>query len=214
MIEVSNLAVRAGDFEMSDISFTIPSGEYGVLMGRTGCGKTTILEAICGLKEVTAGRVILMGRDVTGLPAGARGIGFVPQEGCLFSTMTVRNHLAFGPKVQSWARDAIDQRVDELAAELGLEKLLDRKPYGLSGGEIQRVALGRALSIRPGILCLDEPLSALDDGTHADMIALLKKLTSDYQITTLHITHSQSEAGAVADRTIRIDSGKLMMKDN
>lgn len=213
MIEVSELAVRAGNFEMSDISFTIPSGEYGVLMGRTGCGKTTILEAICGLKEVTAGTVKLMGVDVTHLPAGVRGIGFVPQEGCLFSTMSVRNHLAFGPKVQSWTRAAIDDRVAELAAELSLENLLDRKPYGLSGGEIQRVALGRALAIRPGVLCLDEPLSALDDSTHAEMTALLTSLTKEHKITTLHITHSRSEAEAVADRVIRIDAGKLSVDD-
>jgi len=213
MIEVSNLAVRAGSFEMSGISFTIPSGEYGVLMGRTGSGKTTILEAICGLKEVTAGNIRLLERDVTNLPAGARGIGFVPQDGCLFSTMTVRNHLAFGPKVQSWAREMIDDRVSELAVELGLEQLLDRKPYGLSGGEIQRVALGRALAIRPGVLCLDEPLSALDDGTHREMTSLLKSLSKAYRITTLHITHSQSEADAVADRVFRIDAGKLNPDD-
>jgi len=209
MIEVSELTVRAGGFAMSDISFSIGAGEYGVLMGRTGCGKTTILEAICGLKKVTAGSIHLMGRDVTNLPTGARGIGFVPQDGCLFSTMSVRNHLALGPKIQSWAGEAVDERVDELAGELGLGNLLDRKPHGLSGGEIQRVALGRALSVRPNILCLDEPLSALDDETHAEMTELLKKLTSAHGITTLHITHSRVEAEAVADKIIRINAGKL-----
>lgn len=209
MIEVSKLAVRAGGFEISDISFTIPDGEYGVLMGRTGCGKTTILEAVCGLKEVTAGSIRLMGVDMTHQPAGVRGIGFVPQDGCLFTTMTVRQHLAFGPKVHGWKRAAIDERVVDLADELGLSKLLERKPYGLSGGEIQRVALGRALAIRPGVLCLDEPLSALDDATHTEMIALIKKLTSEHKITTLHITHSQREAEEVADQVFRLDDGKI-----
>lgn len=209
MIQVTQLAVRAGAFRLEDISFEISAGEYGVLMGKTGCGKTTILEAICGLKQVTAGRISLCRVDVTDLPAGDRGIGFVPQDGTLFSTMTVRQHLAFGPKVHGWSRADIAGRVDSLASELGIEKLLDRKPHGLSGGERQRVALGRALAVNPKVLCLDEPLSALDEDTHGDMITLIKGVVRQHGITALHITHSRREAEAVADRRFFLEGGKL-----
>ncbi|MCA9245502.1 MAG: ATP-binding cassette domain-containing protein, partial [Planctomycetales bacterium] len=131
MIEVENLSIKAGDFRLEGISFEIPAGGYGVLMGRTGCGKTTILEAICGLKEVTGGTIRLDGIDMTRMPPSRRGIGFVPQDGTLFSTMTVRQHLAFGPKVHRWKKEKITERVQELARELGIESLLGRKPYGL-----------------------------------------------------------------------------------
>lgn len=212
MIRVEQLGVQAGEFRIKKISFEIPTGQYGVLMGRTGCGKTTLLEAVCGLKLVTGGRILLMGADVTNLPAAKRGIGFVPQEGTLFSTMTVRQHLAFGPKVNHWPKADIDRRVAELSGELGIEHLLKRKPFGLSGGERQRVALGRALAMRPDILCLDEPLSALDEDTHDEMIGLIKKLVTDNGITTLHITHSRREAKLVADRVFFLKNGKLKQK--
>src|SRR5215203_3589521 len=119
-------------------------------MGRTGCGKTTLLEAICGLKPVRAGRVLLLGRDVTDLPPADRGVGYVPQDLALFPTMTVREHLGFALEVRRWDMTAAARRVEELTALLGIGHLLERKPPGLSGGEAQRVALGRALSFRPG----------------------------------------------------------------
>ena len=210
MIEIEQLSVRAGDFSIEGISFEVPTGEHGVLMGKTGCGKTTILEAICGLKEVVAGRIMLMGRDVTHLRAGERGIGFVPQDGALFSTMTVSQQLAFGPKVQGWAKKEIDKRVTELAEELGIENILDRKPFGLSGGERQRVALGRAIAVRPKVLCLDEPLSALDEETHEGMVELIRTVVKEHGITALHITHSRREADLIADREFFLEDGKLV----
>ena len=209
MIRVDNLKVRAGSFQLAHISFEIPTGKHAVLMGKTGCGKTTILEAICGLKQVVEGVIWLNGVDVTDFRAGDRGIGFVPQEGALFSTMTVRDHLAFGPRAQGWIRSAVKERVDELANDLGIAHLLKRKPFGLSGGERQRVALGRALAVRPQFLCLDEPLSALDEETHAEIVGLIKRLVTDYKITTLHITHSKREAGLIGDRHFFLEDGHL-----
>lgn len=209
MIKVENLTVRAGGFRIEDVSFEIPTGSYGVLMGRTGSGKTTILEAICGLKEVVSGTIYVQGKDVTRKPAGAREIGFVPQDGSLFSTKTVRKHLAFGPSVHGWKSEDIEARVEELADDLGISHLLERKPHGLSGGERQRVALGRALAVRPGVLCLDEPLSALDEDTHSELIDLLKKVTRDHEITALHITHSSREAELVGDLRFRIEDGQV-----
>ncbi len=209
MIRVENLNVRAGDFRLSDVSFTIPTGQYGVLMGKTGSGKTTILEAVCGLKDVTGGRIYLGGFDMTNARTGDRGIGFVPQEATLFSTMTVRGHLSFGPKVRRWSKAEIAERVGELAEVLGITDLLDRKPFGLSGGERQRVSLGRALAPRPQVLCLDEPLSALDEATHREMIDLIRKMVKSHGITALHITHSMSEAREIGDCLLRIDDGAV-----
>src|SRR5262245_60798918 len=145
MIAVDNLVVRAGSFALEGVSFAVPAGQYAVLMGKTGSGKTTILEALCGLKVAEAGRIRLLGRDVTQVKTADRGIGYVPQDRALFPSMTVREHLAFALVIRRWAAPAVAERVSELARLLHLERLLDRWPAGLSGGEQQRVALGRAL---------------------------------------------------------------------
>lgn len=207
MIIVSNLAVRVGSFSLKGVSFEVPTGGYAALMGRTGSGKTTILEAICGLRQVAGGTIQLAGRDVTHLKPAERGIGFAPQDGALFTTMTVRDHLAFSLKVRKWAKTDIDHRVTELVELLGIANILDRKPAGLSGGEKQRVSLGRALAFRPAILCMDEPLSALDDATRTEMYELLSTVRKHTGVTTLHITHSQGEADALADQVLFLENG-------
>ncbi len=209
MIEVQSLSIQAGAFQLENVSFMIPEGHYGVLMGKTGCGKTTLLEAVCGLKKVKSGIVRLMKRDVTQLKPAVRGIGFVPQDGALFSTMTVREHLCFALQIRKWKRPEIEERVQELADWLAIETLLDRRPQGLSGGERQRVALGRALSFRPKVLCLDEPLSALDDETKDEIYDLLKSLRDIHGITALHITHSREEARILADQVLLLRNGQI-----
>lgn len=214
MIRLENLAVQAGAFRLAGIGMEIPSGQYAVLMGRTGSGKTTILEALCGLKPVMAGTIHLDGRDVTQLKPAERGIGYVPQDRALFQTMTVREHLAFALQVRRWNEEVIEQRVTELANLLGLEGLLERKPHGLSGGESQRVALGRALAFRPGILCLDEPLSALDDDTRDEMYALLESVQGRLGVTTLHVTHHLGEAERLADKVFLLKDGRIIAQNN
>jgi ABC-type sugar transport system ATPase subunit len=209
LIRVENLTVHAGRFQLSGVSFEIPTGEYAVLMGKTGCGKTTLLEAICGLKHVSGGRIELMGREVTRLKPASRGIGFVPQEGALFPTMTVRDHLAFALTIRRAANSLIEERVGLLSDMLGIGHLLARKPQGLSGGERQRVVLGRALSFQPKILCLDEPLSALDDDTRDEMYELLKSIQEKTGVTTLHVTHSQESARRLANRTLVLNGGVI-----
>ncbi|MEZ5302189.1 MAG: ATP-binding cassette domain-containing protein [Verrucomicrobiales bacterium] len=209
MIAAEDLAVRSGPFSLAGISFEIPAGQCGVLMGKTGAGKTTLLEAICGLRRIEAGRILLGGRDATRLRPADRGIGFVPQEGALFSTMTVREHLAFGPRVCGWGKAERDARADELAANLGIAALLDRKPDGLSGGERQRVAIGRALATRPGVLCFDEPLSALDADTRAEIAALIRRVLGETGATALIITHSREDAASFADRLFVLGGGAL-----
>jgi molybdate/tungstate transport system ATP-binding protein len=211
VIAVDNLSIHQGNFALSGISFHVPKGEYAVLMGRTGCGKTTLLEAICGLRPILPpGRIRLMDRDVTDLKPAERGIGYVPQDGALFPTMTVRDHLAFALEIRRWEKSRVDGAVSEIAALLGLDHLLRRKPPGLSGGEAQRVALGRALSFHPGILLLDEPLSALDEPTREEMYGLLQTVRTRTGVTALHVTHSLTEARALADRILVFHEGRVV----
>jgi ABC-type sugar transport system ATPase subunit len=209
MILVEDLSLAAGSFRLSGISFEVPAGMHGVLMGRTGSGKTTLLEAICGLRPLTGGRITLEAGEVTDLPPGRRGIGFVPQEATLFPTKTVREQLGFGPRMQGWPAAEVERRTSELADMLGLGALLNRKPEGLSGGERQRVALGRAIAARPVVLCLDEPLSALDEGTRVEIREVIQRVVREHRITVLHITHSREEARAFGDRLFLLDDGKL-----
>ena len=208
MIAVKNLSLAVGDFALEDVSFEIPTRAYCALMGKTGCGKTTVLEAICGLRSVSSGSIRLMSREVAGLPPAARGIGFVPQDGALFSTMPVEENLGFSLAVRGRPKEVVSERVGQLADLLGIFGLLGRRIQGLSGGERQRVALGRALAFEPGILCLDEPLSALDDDTKEGLIDLLGKVREETGVTTLHITHSLREARSLCDMLLVMeDSG-------
>jgi molybdate/tungstate transport system ATP-binding protein len=209
MIRLDNIAWHAGSFRLESVSFTVPANRYAVLMGRTGCGKTTLLEILCGLRCPAAGRVFIGERDVTDLPPGERGIGYVPQDGAMFPTMTVAQNIGFALRVRHRSPDEIQRRVNELAAHLGVAHLLDRLPQNLSGGERQRVALGRALAAKPNVLLLDEPLSALDEELRDDLATLLKRLQRELGVTALHITHSRHEAALVGDAFFRLDAGKL-----
>ncbi len=209
MIELNQLSIRSGAFALSGVNLSIPEGAYAVLMGGTGQGKTTILEAICGLRPVTSGRVVLCGVDVTRHKPADRGVGYVPQDLGLFPMMTVRGHLEFALKVRRAPAAAIRMRVDELAGVLGIAPLLDRHVKHLSGGEAQRVALGRALSFRPKILVLDEPFNALDEATRDRLCELLRSIQRHSGLTTLHVTHSRSEAHLVADKLLLLSAGPL-----
>ena len=209
MIQVEHLKVKAGAFALAEVCFDIPAGCYAVLMGRTGAGKTTLLEAMCGLKPVTGGTIWLNGRDVTQLKPAERGIGYVPQDRALFQTMTVRENLGFSLTIRRLCGGVIAERVGVLAQLLGIEHLLDRWPEGLSGGEAQRVAVGRALAAQPAILCLDEPLNGLDDQTRREMQDLLHAVQQATGVTTLHVTHSLEEAEALADRVLLLTNGRV-----
>ncbi len=209
MIEVKDLTIQAGAFALRNISFVIPTGGYGVLMGKTGCGKTTILESIIGFRSITSGRILLDGVDVTDWNPALRGIGYVPQDGALFSRMTVRRQLGFALSIRRVAGSIIQERTGQLAELLAISHLLERVPKSLSGGERQRVALGRALSFEPKILCLDEPLSALDSETRLQMCELLAEIRKRTGVTALHVTHNQDEAERLADPLLRLRDGQL-----
>ncbi len=210
MIRAEDLTVCAGTFRLERIELHIPRGTYCVLMGRTGTGKTTLLETICGLKPPSGGRLLIEGRDAGAMKPGERGIGFVPQDGALFYAMTVRKHLEFALRVRNWSGDEIRRRVDELADLIDVRDLLDRRPAGLSAGEQQRVALGRALSFRPQILCLDEPLSSLDDESRVGLVDLLRRITTETEVTALHVTHNRDDAEHLADLQLQIEGGKIL----
>jgi len=211
VIEVDNLTVEAGDFRLKDVSLTIPTGQYGVLMGKTGSGKTTLLEAITGLKRVSSGAIKLSGRNVTHLKPALRSIGYMPQDGALFSTMTVKDHLSYALEIRKIKKDIIHQRISALADLLGIAHLLKRTPYALSGGERQRVALGRAISFHPATLLLDEPLSALDESTKNQMRNLLRQVCQHSGATILHVTHSHEDAQSLADVLFRIENGRVIV---
>jgi ABC-type sugar transport system ATPase subunit len=197
-------------FRLEGITFDIPPGAYGVLMGPTGCGKTTILEAVCGLRRIERGRIVLPLGDATRWRPAERNVGYVPQDGVLFPSMTVAEHLAFSLVVRRWREQEIDKRVRELAGLLQIEHLLDRRPVGMSGGERQRIALGRALAFRPAVLCLDEPLSALDHDTREQMYGLLQDVRHQAPVTVLHVTHSPTDARRLADIVLRLRHGKIV----
>ena len=209
MIRLQGVQICAGTLELTGIDADIRTCDYVVVMGRTGSGKTTILEAICGLRPIEHGRIEVAGRDVTRLPPAAREIGYVPQDLALFDTMSVRENLAFAPRIRGRSAGWIDDRIDRLASLLHIDELLDRSVRRLSGGEAQRVALGRALSFDPPVLLLDEPLSALDEPTRNDAYDLLRRVRSETGVTVMHVTHSRAEADALATRRLLLEDGRI-----
>lgn len=213
MIRLQNISWKAGAFALDNVSFNVPAATYAVLMGRTGTGKTSLVEIICGLRTPQSGQVWLNDRDVTRMPPGQRGLGFVPQDGALFPTLTVAEQIGFALRIQKAPSASIDSTVRELAAEMAITHLLDRRPPGLSGGEKQRVALARALAAKPGVLLLDEPLAAVDEDTQSDLIHLLKRTQQQHQITVLHVTHSRREAEGLADLRLRLENHAVHIEE-
>lgn len=210
MIELSDVdVILSPDFAVRDVSLTIEKNQYAVLMGQTGCGKSTLLETICGLRPISSGRIVIDGRDVTRLRPAERLVGYVPQDLALFQRMSVADHLRMGPRLRRWPKKQVESRVTQLLGDLKIDHLRDRRPRGLSGGEQQRVALGRALAAEPPVLLLDEPLSALDEETRDNMLQLLEQVQASNDITIIHVTHSSSEAKRLGDVVHRMAHGRL-----
>lgn len=212
VIELKNVCLQSGAFHLQNLSLCVETGEYAVVTGQSGCGKTTLMEGICGLRPLRSGEIWLQGRNVSHSSPADRGIGFVPQDAALFDSMTVREQIGFALKLRKSAVDEIARRVQQLAVQMNIVGLLDRQPAGLSGGEQKRIALARALSAEPEILCLDEPLSALDDDTRYELIELLKSLKGRY--TVLHITHNRHEVEQLATQCLRLDQGVIRTVHN
>ncbi len=209
MIEVRDLSLRAGAFTLEGVDLSVAQGEYAVLVGRTGTGKTCLLDAVCGLRPLRGGVVRLRGVDVTALDPADRGIGYVPQDGAMFAAMTVGDQIALPLRVRRVAASEAREQVVGIARELGIDALLERRPRGLSGGERQRVALARALVFQPAVLCLDEPLSALDEETREEMYEVILHSVRDRGATALHVTHSPSEARRLGSIGLRLEGGQV-----
>jgi ABC-type sugar transport system ATPase subunit len=209
MIELKDISIRTGEFSLEKVSFRVETGQFAVLMGRTGRGKTTLLEIICGLRMPNSGSVLIHGDDVTRWSPADRQIGYVPQDLALFPMTNVAGHLEFAMRRRGYKSAEIRSRVSELAGLLRIEHLLKRTVHALSGGEAQRVAIGRALSFRPRVLLLDEPLSALDDHTRNEMQQLLKTVKVSTGVTTLHVTHNRAEAETLADTMLTLNDGVI-----
>jgi multiple sugar transport system ATP-binding protein len=209
-IKLEQVAKAFGAFTaVKGVSFTVDHGSFFVILGPSGCGKTTTLRMIAGLELPTSGRILLDGEDVTALPASARDIAFVFQLFALYPHMNVRQNIGFPLRCQNYQRAEIKKSVEEAARLLRIDHLLDRRVGGLSGGDRQRVALGRAIVRRPKAFLMDEPLGALDSEFRRLMCGELRELHDRIDATSVYITHDQLEAMAMADRIAIMNQGRV-----
>lgn len=209
MIRIEDLHVHLPEFSLEGIDLHARKGEFFVLLGPTGSGKTVLLESVAGLLPVMRGSIHLHGRDVTGLAPEQRAIGIVYQDSALFPHLSVRENIIYGLRYHRADHSQSEQRFDRLVAALDIGHLLQRGVTHLSGGEKQRVALARALVVAPDLLLLDEPLSALDPNFREDIRDILKELHRTTGITVLMVTHDFGEARYLADRIAIIHQGRL-----
>jgi len=209
-VQVRDLWVDLKEFHLRQINLEIAAGEYFVILGPTGAGKTVFLETIAGLHQPHQGHILLNGADVTDVPPERRGIGFVYQDYALFPHLSVAGNIAFGLKLRRMGRKAVEERVAAISRLLSIDHLLHRMPGTLSGGERQRVALARALVVEPWLLLLDEPLSALDPETREGLQRELARLHQALGTTTIHVTHDFEEAVALGDRIGVVNEGRVV----
>jgi putative spermidine/putrescine transport system ATP-binding protein len=194
---------------LDGLSIDIEPGELVALLGPSGCGKTTALRALGGLDDLDAGRILVDGVDMTGVPANKRGMGIVFQAYSLFPNMTARDNVAYGLLLRGADKAARRRRADEMLELVGLDKQANRYPHQMSGGQQQRVALARALAIQPKVLLLDEPLSALDAKVRRQLREEIRRIQLMVGTTTLFVTHDQEEALALGDRIGVMSAGRL-----
>lgn len=198
---------------INNIDLEINDKEFIVLVGSSGCGKSTILRLISGLEDITSGQILIDGKVVNSIHPKDRDIAFVFQSYALYPHMSVYDNIAFGLKMRKYSKSVIDKKVREAAKALDLEHLLDRKPKQLSGGQRQRVALGRAIVRNPKVFLMDEPLSNLDANLRVQMRAEIKRLHRDLATTFVYVTHDQTEALTMGDRIVVLDKGVIQQVD-
>jgi ABC-type sugar transport system ATPase subunit len=203
-----------GHVAARDLDLAIEDGEMMVLVGPSGCGKSTVLRMIAGLESPTEGRILIGGREVTGLEPHERDVAMVFQSYALYPHMTVRDNLAFGIRMRGSSAHAIAERVADVSAMLGLEQVLDRKPGQLSGGQRQRVALGRAIAREPQAFLFDEPLSNLDARLRVETRAELARLHRRLGTTSVYVTHDQEEAMTLGQRLAVMREGRIEQVDS
>jgi iron(III) transport system ATP-binding protein len=207
---VEQVSKRFGTFQaLERVSLTVAEGEFVSFLGPSGCGKTTLLRAIAGLDPATTGRITQRGRDITGLPPAARDFGIVFQSYALFPNLSVTENIGYGLRGKAWPKPRRAERVAELLTLVGLAEHAAKYPAQLSGGQQQRVALARALANEPGLLLLDEPLSALDAIVRLHLRQEIRALQRRLGVTTVMVTHDQEEAMGVSDRVVVMSRGRI-----
>jgi sulfate transport system ATP-binding protein len=209
-IEVRNVGKRFGEFvALDDVSIRVGDGALTALLGPSGSGKSTLLRIIAGLETPDSGEVRIDEQDITDTPARTRDVGFVFQHYVPFKHMTVHDNVAFGLKVRKRPKAEIQARVKELLELVRLEGLAERYPSQLSGGQLQRMALARALAVQPRVLLLDEPFGALDAQVRGELREWLRRLHEEIHVTTIFVTHDQEEAMEVAEQIVVMSKGKI-----
>lgn len=209
MIEVRRLNLVLGNFRIDNLDLVLEEGVYNVLLGPTGSGKTLILESVIGLRNFQSGKIIVGGEEIQNLPPERRGISYLPQDLALFPHLTVRENLLYGLRAQKKSFGENDNHLGRLIDALKIGHLLGRYPQGLSGGEKQRVALGRALAPSPRLLLLDEPLTALDPSLKSEIQQLLISLHRSLKFTALYVTHDLEEAYLLGDTITVLIGGRV-----
>jgi spermidine/putrescine transport system ATP-binding protein len=205
-----NITRRFGSFTaVSGVTLEIEKGESFSLLGPSGCGKTTLLRMAAGFETPDSGRILLDGKDITSLPPDKRPVNTVFQNYALFPHLSVRENIAFGPKIAKWGKSQIREEVDRMLALVDLTGHADKKPAQLSGGQKQRVAIARALVNRPQVLLLDEPLAALDLKLRQRLLVELDAIHDEVGITFIYVTHDQGEAMSFSDRIAVMDKGVI-----
>ncbi|BCB95339.1 ABC transporter ATP-binding protein [Dissulfurispira thermophila] len=200
MIEVKDIFIQTRGFSIKDASLNVHAGSCHCLIGPTGCGKTTLLEAILGLRKIQKGKILLDGKDITNLPVHERGFSYVPQDLAIFPHLTVEDNIFYGIKHGALSdKQKRHESALQIAESLGISHLLKRKAVNLSGGERQRVALARALAPGHRYILLDEPLSSLHEGMKKELWFLLKELQKKYHLTILMVSHDMEETFFLAD---------------
>lgn len=209
MLEVKNLEKRYGELvAVDDVSFRIESGEFATLLGPSGCGKTTTLHVIAGLVEPDSGSVHLRGTDVTAVPPNERNIGLVFQDSALFPHMTVERNIRYGLEMQDFEGD-FDAQIEQFLDLVQMSEYGDHKPDELSGGQQRRISFARALAYEPDILLLDEPLTGLDRVLREEMRNEIHAIHEEVDVTTLHVTHDQTEALSMSDKVLVMNDGVI-----
>lgn len=203
-------STRGGEVEaVKSVSFDIEDGEYWVLLGPSGCGKSSTLRAVAGLERATSGDILFDGESVRDLPPSERNVAMAFENYALYPPLTVRENLEFPLRARGMPDHEVRASVERVASMLDLEEILGRKPRELSGGQKQRVSLGRAIIRRPRLFILDEPLSHVDTSQRVRMRTSLRALQRELGVTTMHVTHDQGEAIAMADRLAVMDAGRI-----
>jgi len=214
MIRIENISKNLGEFFLNDVTLDIEKGEYFVVLGPTGAGKTILLEAIAGIYSPDRGKILMDGRDITNIPPRSRNISMVYQDYMLFPHLTVEKNISFGLKLKKITTKEIKKKIDGISRMLNVRHLFHRFPGTLSGGEKQRIAIARAVVTEPKALLLDEPLSALDAQTREGLRYELKKIHSVTGITIIHVTHNFEEVFSLGDSVAVMNEGKIIQVGN